>query len=72
MQQYTRTNCFGFWVNIRLLSYGTKTTNIFKDLFRGYTLKHLAESFLGKKLITNSRDMMNPGTKFTDITEVID
>jgi hypothetical protein len=47
MQQYTRTNCFGFWANIRLLSYGTKTTNIFKDLFRGYTLKHLAESFLG-------------------------
>jgi len=50
MQQYTRTNCFGFWVNIRLLSYGTKTTNIFKDLFRGYTLKHLAESFLGREM----------------------
>ncbi|KAL5259914.1 hypothetical protein ACHWQZ_G010136 [Mnemiopsis leidyi] len=50
MQQYTRTNCFGFWVNIRLHSYGTKTTNIFKDLFRGYTLKHLAESFLGREM----------------------
>ena len=36
-------------MNIRLLPYGVQTTNIYKDLFKGYILKHLTESFLGEK-----------------------
>eukprot|EP00116_Pleurobrachia_bachei_P011164 sb/3471426/ len=50
MQQATRIRCFDFWLNIRLAPYGFSTKNIYKDLFKGFTLKYLTESFLGREM----------------------